>query len=178
MKISPVTHLSRLPVCASATAHSPALCLRLCVSEAASGPSRRPAAPPHRPPQLPSLAAPPGRQPHPAGPRPPLLSASAASPDPTSAHPSPGSPACGPWRANAGQHSRQLRSWLRRPAQRPSARPLDLETWTLVAFVCPGSTRTACLPVCLVSFSKSPFFYVVISLVVWILEIENWTVKA
>ena len=68
MKIWPVTHLSRLPVCASATAHSPALCLRLCASKAASGPSRRLAAPPHRPPQFPSPVAPPGRQPAPATP--------------------------------------------------------------------------------------------------------------
>ena len=94
------------------------------------------------------------RQPHAAGPRPPLRSASAAPPGARSHIP------VRVWRAgrgvptaNAGQHSRQLaapqqRSCLRRPAQRPSARPLDLDPGGLylTVTVCPGRSDAHALP--------------------------------
>ena len=171
MKIWPITHLSRLPVCA--TAHSPALCLRLCVSEAASGPSRRLAAPPHRPPQLPSPAAPPGRQPAAGSPTPPARARHSAPPPRLRQIPHRHIPVPAVRRAGRGAPTpaSTAGSSAAGYASRRSGR-LPVPWWPLSVL------EAHALPVCLVSFSKSPFFYVVISLGVWILKIGNWIVKA
>jgi len=130
VKIWPITHLSRLPVCA--TAHSPALCLRLYASEAASGPSRRLAAPPHRPPQLPSPAAPPGRPPtapprRPAPTTPLRLRGSARSHIGTSQSRQSGVRAVARQRRPAQQAAPQLATPAGAAAVRPSPGPGDLD---------------------------------------------------